>query len=391
MNNSGTGVNMLSNMPINSTGVLTLDSGKIITNSFEVQLNNRNINSITTGNTNSYVQGNLRRYINGTGSYDFPVGHSLKGYQRANINFKYPASPAIADNLLVSFLTHLVLPGSLGAFDCSVTWDANALDNGFWSFTASNAPEMGNFDLTLYNRNHTNAAIGWTIMSDDGTGWALANGLCLATPAAAVQRISMNGIRKFATAQTNSIPLPVEWLYIDAKANSNSISVDWATASEEINSGFEIYRSTNQFDFNKIGWVNGHGTSNQVNKYSFEDENAKPGINYYYKLHQVDYNGIYTQSKTVTARFNNKNSISIAPNPVINQSVISFHAVSKNIKLDLIRTTGELVKSLLDGVEKEGSQSFLLDPEAIRLAPGCYIVRLIDAQSVSHVSFCYIK
>ena len=72
-------------------------------------------------------------------------------------------------------------------------------------------------------------------------------------------------------------------------------------------------------------------------------------------------------------------------------TLFSFNAASKNIKLDIIRPTGELVKTLLEGVERDGSQTIILDPETLQLAPGCYIVRLIDAYSVKHVSFCYLK
>jgi hypothetical protein len=66
MNHSGTGVTLLSNATLGSNGVFSLTNGKVITNLYEVTVNNRNSGATTPGNINSFVQGNLRRYLNYT-------------------------------------------------------------------------------------------------------------------------------------------------------------------------------------------------------------------------------------------------------------------------------------------------------------------------------------
>src|SRR6185436_13103338 len=99
MNQSGVGTLTLQDhggtpawMQISNTGTLTLTYGKIIaaiSGNNRVDVFNRAAASVTTGNVNSYVEGALRRYMpntGGIGSYDFPVGTSLRGYERINFN-----------------------------------------------------------------------------------------------------------------------------------------------------------------------------------------------------------------------------------------------------------------------------------------------------------------
>ena len=390
-NRAAIGLQLQNTLTLNPFAKLTLDSGIVRGNGFEVVLLNRNSNASTPGNSVSYIENVLSRYINPTGSYDFPVGTITKGFQRININFAYPAYPTLIDNLAVNFSTYAT-PSALGVSDCGVTFSNPGLDNGFWAVNANANSTTGKFDLTLNNAGYSNASgsNGWTIMSNNGSGWSLSNGTCVPSPVTAVTRIGMSGVFNYATAQSPSTPLPVTWLYFTAKPGDNLIKLAWATASEDNNDGFEVYRSTNQYDFEKIGWVDGNGNSNVINAYGYIDKNAKPGINYYYRLHQIDFNGNYEISKTVTARLN-YHSINIIPNPVLNQALVSFYSENKNIRLDLLLPTGELVKTLIHGIVEDENQNYFLDPEKLSLAPGCYLLRLIEDDSVSHVVFCYIR
>ncbi len=174
MLHSGPGVTLQSNMQLGAGGSLTLTNGKIITTpAYEVSVLNRASAAVSTGNTNSFVQGFLRRYINATGSYDFPVGEAVKGYQRANVNFM---SPTLIDNLLASFAQYGAgPPPGIGGNECNVSYTQNGLDNGKWTITASNSPTTGNYNMTLYNLpgSYTNAASGWTVMKNPGSGWGL--------------------------------------------------------------------------------------------------------------------------------------------------------------------------------------------------------------------------
>jgi hypothetical protein len=395
MNHSGTGVTLATNMILGTTGILTLTNGRIITTaSYEVTLNNRSSGATTTGNLSSFVQGYLRRYLNSNGSYDFPVGEVSKGYQRVNINFSYGANPTTIDNLRVNFVPYAVLPSPLGVTDCGLTYSSNALNNGRWIFTASNSPMSGNFDLTLYNTGFTNAANAWTIMSNSGGSWALGNGVCVASPVSAVRRNAMNGIYEFGTAQGPSA-LPVQWLSVNALPLNDRIQINWATASEENNSGFEVEKlKPSGKIFEPITWVDGAGNSNQVNYYSFDDLNVELNTDYFYKIKQVDFNGAASYSNIVHARIDkgNLSNVQLFPNPIRNDSKLVFDLVqSTDVKISIINVLGEVVVQENLGSLKQGNYNINITSLFANLTHGLYTVQVDLDAGFEHFKVLYIK
>jgi hypothetical protein len=111
--------------------------------------------------------------------------------------------------------------------------------------------------------------------------------------------------------------LPVELTSFEGKATSNGNLLNWTTASEEDNKGFDIERSSDGKRFNKIGFVAGNGTSLQRQTYEFLDKSPNEGTAYY-RLKQVDFNGKFEYSKIVS--ISNKalvaKPLALYPNPV---------------------------------------------------------------------------
>lgn len=133
---------------------------------------------------------------------------------------------------------------------------------------------------------------------------------------------------------TNNTPLPVTLLYLTADAIDNKyIQLDWATASEINNQGFEIERSTDGANFERIGWVDGHGTSNSTLYYSMDDKTAQPSVVYYYRLKQVDIDGHFVYTEIVSASLiGDKGFVfeDMIPNPAIN-----------TVQLGILTTSGQ--------------------------------------------------
>lgn len=395
MNHSGPGVTLATNLILGNTGVLTLTNGRIITtSSYEVTVNNRSSGATSTGNMSSFVQGYLRRYLNANGSYDFPVGEVSKGYQRVNINFSYGAYPTLIDNIRVNFVPYAVLPTPLGVTDCGLTYSSNPLNNGRWIFTASNSPTSGNFDLTLYNTGYTNAANAWTIMANNGGSWALANGTCVLSPVTAVRRNGMNGLYEFGTAQGPSA-LPVQWLSVNAHALNDRIRINWATASEENNSGFEVEKlKASNTIFESIGWVGGAGNSSQVNYYSFDDVNVEMNEDYFYKIKQVDFNGASSNSNIVHARINKHHSsiVQLYPNPIQPGSKLVFDLVSSTeVKISIVNMLGEVVMQENLGRMKQGNYNINITSLFSTLKVGLYTVQVELDDTLEHLKVLYIK
>ncbi len=86
--------------------------------------------------------------------------------------------------------------------------------------------------------------------------------------------------------------LPVELSSFSSVILANSVQLNWTTVAELNNYGFDIERRSGE-TWNKIGFVDGNGTTNEVINYSFTDRNLGVG-SYSYRLKQIDFNGTET-------------------------------------------------------------------------------------------------
>ena len=78
-----------------------------------------------------------------------------------------------------------------------------------------------------------------------------------------------------------------------AKREKNAVVLEWTTEEESNLAKFEIYRSTDQLRWHKIGETRAVGESSQRNVYSFTDNSIlKSAVNtLYYRLVLVDKTG----------------------------------------------------------------------------------------------------
>ena len=157
-------------------------------------------------------------------------------------------------------------------------------------------------------------------------------------------------IRKGTTAAT-----PVELTSFNANTNSNIVNLEWSTATEKNNRGFEIERKSSTNDFITVAFVNGMGTTTKTNHY-FWSENIQPGI-YSYRLKQVDYNGQFEYSKSVEIVVAPKN-FSLEqnfPNPFNPSTIIRYNvSIESNIKIMVFNSLGENVREFKIGTRPAG-------------------------------------
>ncbi|HFA51380.1 MAG TPA: VCBS repeat-containing protein, partial [Bacteroidetes bacterium] len=100
----------------------------------------------------------------------------------------------------------------------------------------------------------------------------------------------------------NTTLLPVELAGFNATKKQGEAMLYWQTASEKNNEGFEIQYSINGKNWRRIGFVNGSGDYFGTKDYEYIHQNPQPGINYY-RLKQLDFNGHFEYSKTVSLYF----------------------------------------------------------------------------------------
>ena len=171
------------------------------------------------------------------------------------------------------------------------------------------------------------------------------------------------------------VTVPVELTSFTAQYVGSTTQLNWTTATELNNLGFDIQRSTNGNEFVTIGFVLGKGTTTQVQNYSYVDKTTSPNINYAYRLKQIDFNGSYNYSEVVNLGESNPLSFELLqnyPNPFNPSTTISIGLpVQSDVSLDVYNITGERVLSLYNGVLAAGNYNYTVD--ASNLTSGIYV------------------
>jgi hypothetical protein len=80
--------------------------------------------------------------------------------------------------------------------------------------------------------------------------------------------------------------VPVELTSFTATADYGVVELNWITATETNNQGFEVQRSAGG-EFETIAFVEGHGTTTEIQAYSYTDRSVSVG-SYSYRLKQID-------------------------------------------------------------------------------------------------------
>ena len=109
--------------------------------------------------------------------------------------------------------------------------------------------------------------------------------------------------------------LPVELIFFDAAYIKKDVQLQWKTETELNNSGFEIERSIDARNWDKVSFVLGHGTTTESQSYTYTDRNPQTGINYY-RLKQLDLDGVFEYSKTISVKVGRTDgNFNLFPNP----------------------------------------------------------------------------
>ncbi|MDY0082504.1 MAG: choice-of-anchor J domain-containing protein [Ignavibacteriaceae bacterium] len=184
--------------------------------------------------------------------------------------------------------------------------------------------------------------------------------------------------------------VPVELTSFTATADNNNVTLNWTTATELNNSGFQVERN-NGGDYQVVGFVAGHGTSTNVHNYSFMDQNLEAGT-YTYRLKQIDLDGTFEYSNAVEVEVSGLREYTLGqnyPNPFNPSTTINFSlATDSKVSLKIFNVLGQEVAALINGQMSAGSQKVSFD--ASSLNSGVYFYRL-DADGIDGQKFSSTK
>ena len=170
---------------------------------------------------------------------------------------------------------------------------------------------------------------------------------------------------------------PVELTSFTATSQNQQVTLNWATATEINNNGFEVQRSTENSEFVTVGFVRGNGTTTNQSEYTYVDRNMVAGT-YSYRLKQIDYNGVYEYSDAIEVEVLNLDSYVLNqnyPNPFNPSTKIAYVLKEKtNVKLLVMNALGEEVAVLVNQTQDQGYHQ--LDFNASNLPSGIYFYSL---------------
>ncbi|MBN8544565.1 MAG: T9SS type A sorting domain-containing protein [Ignavibacteria bacterium] len=180
--------------------------------------------------------------------------------------------------------------------------------------------------------------------------------------------------------------LPVELTSFNAAIRNGLVDLKWETATEVNNYGFEVERKSSSSDWNKIGFIEGHGSTNSPKYYSFSDKPTGMG-KISYRLKQIDNDGKYEYSPIVEVLVDNlPNGFVLEqnyPNPFNPETSIRF-ALKEDTKatLKVYNSLGAEVATLFDGTAEAG-RYYDVKFGSSELASGFYIYKLVAGDHVS--------
>ncbi len=222
---------------------------------------------------------NINHNYRGENQIDFGIGDpssldfhkSLNNFYVKGGNFPYPNNPIVVD--ITEFIPYM--SGSACQFFMQV------YDGG-----TSTIEIIESFSVEMYD--------------DYASGVPTKTYISAETPVSTIQN---------NTVYANIIvPLPVELTSFNASIKNTDVVLNWETATEINNYGFEIEKRVdnsvseqNDLHWQKIGFVRGHGNSNSPKVYNFTDKNLIGGTKFNYRLKQIDINGNFEYSNSIEA------------------------------------------------------------------------------------------
>lgn len=174
--------------------------------------------------------------------------------------------------------------------------------------------------------------------------------------------------------------LPVELASFIAVSGDGNVTLHWTTQSEVNNVRFDIMKSAEkEGEYSKIGEQQGQFNSNELTNYSLIDNFVANGSTYWYKLVDVDLNGVQTEHGPISAT-PQASSIPITtinsevpksyklypsyPNPFNPSTKLMFDVPSTyeelaEVKVEVYNSLGQKICSLFNGKVGAGTYSVI--------------------------------
>jgi hypothetical protein len=349
--------------------IVNIDGGSSTNPSYLVVDNTATTAIVASGNGHIHSEGQFNilqwNIEDGTGTFVVPFGDDSGDLLPLSVNISTAGSNdgGIRFSMFETGQDNLPLPAGVSSIahqdiigDGLPAPDADGakIYDRFWfiapnGYTTNPEGTMGFSYLTTSMTGDLSAGVtAMAAQSHNGTAWTVSqsgsdnlNGLVSGVPFTAAN------FNSTWTLVESGAPLPITLLSFNAvwgDERQTYARVFWATASEENNDFFDVERSADGSNWQRIDRVAGAGTSINTLNYQILDLNPLSGVSYY-RLRQVDLDGTETHTHVVALKREiNGAAISIYPNPASNQFQVSFEGFkSEEVNLNILDNSGRIV------------------------------------------------
>jgi hypothetical protein len=192
-----------------------------------------------------------------------------------------------------------------------------------------------------------------------------------------------NGLTSFSTfrlaSNSSDNPLPVEMAAFSASATESGALLEWRTASETGNAGFEVqHQEPGAPAFNGVGFVEGAGTTSSPQSYRYRLSSLEPGT-HRFRLQQRDVDGATSLTDPVTVSIKAERALTFkaaGPNPVREETRLTFTVrQSGSAEVTLYNVLGQQVRTLFSRTARVGER-YAVTVGADGLPTGKYFAQL---------------
>jgi fibronectin-binding autotransporter adhesin len=392
-------------------GTLTLTNGNIITGSNALILGSTS--TVAGGGNSSYVEGNIGGIYTTTNALrTYPFGSSGL-YRRVGVRGNTSAGTATLLGSLINGSAYSVTSALSGLTNVS-TIRYYQFQNSGQALTVTQIENFrGNTDDNIGSFANNNTLRIGTAVSNASPVWtgrtllSVPNTTTLpidisTQPFSQSVAASGSGSIFYATLASTSLsdnPLPVELISFAITAVDEGVKLKWETASEVENAGFILSRSRfRDGGFEELASYRTHealvgkGTSATGGKYEWIDKSKLlPGETYYYKLEDVDFNGVIHTTEIKEFVMPKEYSLSQNyPNPFNSSTVVEFNLrMPGRTVLEVYNVLGQRVMTVVDGELSAGSYRYQVNLSG--LASGMYLYRLRSRDFVATKKMMLIK
>ena len=185
---------------------------------------------------------------------------------------------------------------------------------------------------------------------------------------------------------------PVELTSFSYKLIDDNVLLNWSTATETNNQGFQVERSKDKSKWSTIGFIKGSGNSTTTKKYEFLDKSPSIGLSYY-RLVQKDFDGKQKIYSPLEINYLGPLEYSLKqnyPNPFNPSTNIEFTMPKDDhVNLSIYNMLGQKVYELINENMQGGKHKVSFTGD--NLPSGIYIAKLNAGEFNGYIKMNLIK